>query len=93
VDGVKNYRYFGPGHMFRQKSLLDIELLFDTYPNKLIPFDYETFETASSVFYTVLTDCESGQPAYIERRSVGREDFMTKVLAGSNRQGLQLNFK
>jgi hypothetical protein len=40
-----------------------------------------------------LTDCESGQPAYIERRSVGREDFMTKVLAGSNRQGLQLNFK
>ena len=50
----------------------------------MIPFDYETFESSPSLFYTVLTDCESGQPVYIERNSVDRREFMLKVLTGSN---------
>ena len=84
VDGTRAYKYFSPRNLFTQRSLLDIDLLFNRYPNDLIPFDYDTFESSPSRFYTCLTDCETGEPAYIERNEVGREEFMMKVLAGSN---------
>ncbi len=84
VDYVGKYSYFSPVNIFTQHNLLDVELLFNTYPNILIPFDYETFESSPSKFYSVLTDCITGKPVYLERGNFSREDFMMKVLAGSN---------
>ena len=84
VDYVEKYSYFSPANIFKQRNLLDVELLFNTYPNDLIPFDYETFESSPSKFYSVLTDCVTGKPVYLERGGFSRKDFMMKVLAGSN---------
>lgn len=84
VDGVRNYKYFSFRNLSTQNSLLDINLLFDYYPNSLIPFDFETFDTAPGLFYTCLTECETGSPVYIERKEVSRHDFMMKVLTASN---------
>ncbi len=84
VDYVGKYSYFSPVNIFTQRNLLDVELLFNTYPNNLIPFDYKTFESSPSKFYSVLTDCVTGKPVYLERGNFNREDFMMKVLAGSN---------
>lgn len=44
VDGVSKYRYFSFRHILTQHNMLDAKLLFDTYPNNLIPFDYDRFE-------------------------------------------------
>ena len=84
VEGIRNRSYFSLRCLPAQRSLLDIRLLFDIYPNRLIPFDYETFEKSPVKLYTVLCDCESGRPVYIEKSTVNRRDFMMKVLAGSN---------
>ena len=84
IDGVKTHNYFSIKNVFTQRNLLDVKLLFDTYPNSLIPLDYKTFSESPSKFYTVLTDCLSGKPVYIERSSVSPEVFLMKVLAGSN---------
>ena len=84
VDRVGEYKYFSIRHLLSQRNLLDVKLLFNTYPNSLLPFDYESFESSPSKFYTVLTDCLSGEPVYIERSNLGRDEFMMKVLAGSN---------
>ena len=84
VDGVKNFKYFSPKHIINQRNLLDVKLLFDTYPNSQIPFDYDTFESSKSLFYTCLTSCRTGKAVYIERNEVSRKDYMLKVLAGSN---------
>ncbi len=84
VEKTKEFSYFSLKHFPKQKSFLDIRLLFDTYPNKLVPFDYKTFDSNPALFKVCLTDCETGKPEYVERHSVDHEEFMMKILAGSN---------
>lgn len=57
-----------------------MDFLFDTLPNKLVPFDYETFANSPMIFKVCVTESETGQSVYFEKSQFNGIDFTNKVL-------------
>ena len=44
IHKEKEYNYyFGFRKFVKEKSILDMDMVFDRYPNELFPFDYDTY--------------------------------------------------
>lgn len=70
-DIIKHYtldkKYMGIGNLINPKnrSYFGLDYVYDTIPNKIVPFDYEAFKDYDGEFYAVVTNVETGQPEYI----------------------------
>lgn len=53
------------GKMIREKAILDMDELFDKYPNEYFPFDYETYFQSDMECEFVVTNCETGKAEYL----------------------------
>jgi predicted patatin/cPLA2 family phospholipase len=86
IDYVNHKEYSGFKHWILGNSYFNMDFLFDTLPNELVPFDYETFLNSSAIFKVCVTDCETGCPVYFEKsQSKGKGDkFIGKVLRASS---------
>lgn len=75
-------RYMHPKHMLRRdnRSIFDLKFVYDTIPNKLVPFDYETFKNFPGDVEAVVTNLITGDPEYIK---VTHEDKEFKALIAS----------
>lgn len=69
VDLMKEYKYVGLLPMLRGKGVIDMDFLFDVYPEKYYPFDYEQYFEAKGRFVIVASDCQTGQAKYYEEKS------------------------
>lgn len=56
-------------------SLFDMDLIFDTYPNEKIPFDFDTYFQSSIQCELVVTNCITGKAEYLNEHS-SRERLM-----------------
>lgn len=63
-DKEYNY-YYGFTKFVREKSLLDMDMVFDKYPNELIPFDFDTYFASDMECEIVTTNCETGKAEYL----------------------------
>ena len=52
--------------------MIDFDLAFDEYPNKLLPFDYKAYEESGVTCEYVATDCRTGQAAYLSEKHDGK---------------------
>ena len=43
IDMLVKYDYIGLRHLVTQGCIFDPELLYDRFPNELIPYDYDTY--------------------------------------------------
>ena len=69
IHKEKEYDYYsGIRKLIRKKSLLDMDLIFDKYPNELFPFDYDTYFSSEMECEMVTTNCETGQAEYMTER-------------------------
>ena len=59
-------------HFFRKRAMIDFDLAFDEYPNKLLPFDYKAYEESGVTCEYVATDCRTGQAAYLSEKHDGK---------------------
>lgn len=67
-----NY-YFGFRKFVKEKSILDMDMVFDRYPNELFPFDYDTYFASETECEIVTTNCRTGKAEYMtERKDRGR---------------------
>lgn len=66
---------YGVRKFVKEKSLMNMDLIFDKYPNELLPFDYDTYFQSESVCEIVTTNCETGRPEYLQETS-DRERLM-----------------
>ena len=59
-------RYMGKRNLLRRdnRSYFGLKFVYDEIPNKLIPFDYETYAAYPGQVEAVVTDLETGEPAY-----------------------------
>lgn len=68
---IMNYRddkrYMSVGNIIdrKNKCYCGLEFLYETVPNKLVPFDYDTFKSYHGEFYCVVTNVLTGKPEYI----------------------------
>ena len=54
--------------IWKKKSLFDMDRLFDEYPNREVPFDYETYFSSQIQFEAVVTNCISGKAEYLTEK-------------------------
>lgn len=65
IDFLAKYDYIGLRHLVTQGCIFDQKLLYDRFPNELIPFDYDEFFKHSAGFEMVTTNCETGRSEYL----------------------------
>lgn len=59
-----NY-YYGLKDFVKERSLLDMNMIFEKYPNELFPFDFETYFASDMQCEIVVTSCLTGQAEYL----------------------------
>ena len=69
IDYLDQYDYVGIKNYFTQGSIINRKLLYDDFPNMLIPFDYDTFFTNDITFEMVTTNCITGRACYLSDKS------------------------
>lgn len=82
IDIMDQYHYIGLKYWFRQHSVLDMHLLFDVLPKRLLPYDYETYKDNPTHFEMVTTDCITGKPCYMH--DPGNEDRILRIVKASS---------
>ena len=65
------------------KSLFDMDLLFEIDPNEKHPFDYETYFASKMTCEIVVTNCITGQAEYLQEKQ-NRERLMKLCRASSS---------
>lgn len=56
-------------NVLKNKSIIDLELLFDKIPNEIVPLDYDTYFNSKTHCLITVTNVETGRPEYIEEKS------------------------
>ncbi|MEW9052734.1 MAG: patatin family protein [Neobacillus sp.] len=82
IGYVNHPDYISYKNLFLKRQLFGMDLIFDTIPNQLVPFDFETFTNAKERFLIGTTDCHSGQPIYFEKSDFDKE-ILTVIRASS----------
>ena len=77
-------RYMGLKNLIdrRNRSYFGLEFSYETIPNQLVPFDYDTFAASPAAYYAVCTDLETGAPLYRRCTDLRRE--MDYLLASAS---------
>ena len=63
---LARYNYIGIRHLVSQGCIFDSKLLYDKFPNKLLPFDFDEYFKHSKNFEMVTTNCLTGLPMYLK---------------------------
>lgn len=79
----KEYDYHNHKNMLRRKSLFDMDMIFDIYPNQVYPFDYDTYFNSDTLCELAVTNCLTGQPEYLSEKE-DRERLMQICRASSS---------
>ena len=69
IDMLEKYHYIGLKYLWYQRSILDQKLLYETFPEKLVPFDYAACFRNPMRFEMVTTNCVTGRACYLAERA------------------------
>lgn len=69
----KENSYTGFRTIARKRSLFDMDMVFDYYPNVLFPFDFDTYKTSEMRSEWVITNCRTGKAEYYDCRTDKKE--------------------
>ncbi|MBQ7772709.1 MAG: patatin family protein [Bacteroidales bacterium] len=68
IDLLAKYDYVGLRYLFTQRNIMDFKLLFEKFPQEIIPYDYKAYASAPERFVMVTTNCITGEPNYFEEK-------------------------
>lgn len=83
IDLMDKYHYVGFRYLLTQGCIMDYKLLFEDFPEKIIPYDYEAYFANTDRFVMVTTNCLTGKAEYFEEKSDSRR-VMDIVRASSS---------
>ena len=83
IDLMREYNYIGLKFLFTQGCIMDFKLLFEDFPEKIIPYDYNAYFSNPDRFFMVTTNCLTGKAEYLEEKS-SAERVMSIVRASSS---------
>ena len=83
IDYLTRYKYIGIRHLVTQGCIFDRELLYDKFPNQLLPFDFEEYFKHAKGFEMVTTNCLTGKAMYLSETS-DRQRSLDIVRASSS---------
>lgn len=83
IDYLARYKYIGIRHLVTQGCIFDRELLYDKFPNQLLPFDFDEYFKHAKGFEMVTTNCLTGKAMYLSETS-DRQRSLDIVRASSS---------
>ena len=69
IDLMDEHHYVGFKYLLTQGCIMDYKLLFEDFPEKIIPYDYEAYFANTDRFVMVTTNCLTGKAEYLEEKS------------------------
>ena len=83
IDLMEEHHYVGFRYLLTQGCIMDFKLLFEDFPEKIIPYDYEAYFSNPDRFVMVTTNCITGKAEYFEEKK-SSERVMDIVRASSS---------
>lgn len=68
IDLLDKYHYISIKHLILKGNIMDFDLLFDDFPNKIIPYDYPAYAACKERYEMVTTSCRTGKACYFEEK-------------------------
>lgn len=82
IDMLEKYRYIGFPNLIRRHNFIDMDLLFEDFPEKLLPYDYDAYFRNPAFYEMVTTDCLTGKACYLHEDKDGLK--LTKIARASS---------
>lgn len=83
IDLMEKHHYVGFKYLITQGCIMDYKLLFEDFPEKIIPYNYDAYFSNPDRFVMVTTNCLTGEAEYFEEKS-SSERVMSIVRASSS---------
>ncbi|MEN8079093.1 patatin family protein [Clostridioides difficile] len=72
-------KYFGYGNFLRCKSIFGLDFVFDEIPNKLIPFDMDTYRQYDGTVLIGVTNAKTGKTEYLDGKDLDDKATMLRA--------------
>lgn len=69
IDLLEKHHYIGFRYLLTQGCIMDFKLLFEDFPEKIIPYDYQAYYANPDKFVMVTTNCLDGKAVYHDEKS------------------------
>ena len=83
IDLMDKHHYIGLKYLVTQRNIMDFKLLFEDFPERIIPYDYDAYFSNPARFVMVTTNCLTGKAEYFEEKSSSKR-VMDIVRASSS---------
>lgn len=84
VGLVRDRRYQGIAPLVAERSWFGMKFLFETLPDRLLPFDYEAFRGSSRAFTVCVTSCADARPTYFRQSEHEPREFVRTIMRASS---------
>lgn len=68
IDMLKKYGYISLRSLVQNGSIFNPTILYERFPEEIVPFDYKTYEENPATFEMVTTNCMTGRAMYLSER-------------------------
>ena len=68
IDLLAKYKYIGIRPLIKKRGLIDQQLLFHRFADRILPYNYKAYAENPNRFEMVTTDCLTGRACYWEEK-------------------------
>lgn len=68
IDLLEKYQYIGLKYLWKQHNIMDFRLLFNDFPERILPYDYAAYARSAERYEMVTTNCLTGEANYFEEK-------------------------
>ena len=80
IDLLQKYGYISLKSLITQGSIFDPNILYERFPNEIVPFDYKTYRENPATYEIVTTNCLTGRAEYLsEKQDAARLTAIVKA--------------
>ena len=82
IDMLQKYGYISLKSLLIQGSIFDPNILYDRFPNEIVPFDFDTYRNNNATFEVVTTNCLTGHAEYLSEKNDNKR--LTAIVKASS---------
>ena len=82
IDMLQKYGYISLKSLLTHGSIFDPNILYERFPNEIVPFDYNAYEHNPATYEMVTTNCLTGRAEYLSEKHDFRR--MTAIARASS---------
>lgn len=68
IDLLNKYHYIGLKYLLTKRNIMDFDLLFHEFPERIIPYDYPAYANCMERYEMVTTSCLTGKARYYDEK-------------------------